>query len=135
VEAAKISVQAKHSDDVVIFDWFRSYVLASNLGVGISHSELCEMLSSGGALKDKHISLLINTGLLIRQIVDSDSYWFSIPNVGFLLKSLNQGRKELLKFLTRRRYKEILLSALEKRSMRLSTLDMRFHLRDLLPDT
>ncbi|XP_057865016.1 uncharacterized protein LOC131072764 isoform X2 [Cryptomeria japonica] len=64
VEAAKISVQSKHPDDVDVFDWFRSYVLASNLGVSISHSKLCELLSRGGALKDKHISLLINTGIL-----------------------------------------------------------------------
>uniref|UniRef100_A0A0D6R9L0 Serine/threonine-protein kinase 19 n=1 Tax=Araucaria cunninghamii TaxID=56994 RepID=A0A0D6R9L0_ARACU len=132
VEAAKITMQAKHPDDVVIFDWFQTYVLTSNLGVAISHSELYELLSSGGEVKDKQISLLINTGLLTRQMVDSDVYWFLIPNVGTVLKSLSQGRKELLSFLNRRRYKEMSLSALEKRHLRLSKLDIRFHLRDLI---
>lgn len=132
VEAARIRIEAKHPDDVVIFGWFRSFVLPSKNQVSISHLELCELLSSGGEVKDKHISLLINAGLLTRQLADSNSYWFSIPNVGMLLKSLSQGRKELLSFLNRRKYKEMLLSPLEKRRLRFSQLDMRFHLRDLI---
>lgn len=132
IEAARIRIEAKHPDDVAIFGWFRSFVLPSKNQVGISHLELCELLSSGGELKDKHISLLINAGLLTRQLADSNSYWFSIPNVGMLLKSLSQGRKELLSFLNRRKYKEMLLSPLEKRRLRFSQLDMRFHLRDLI---
>ncbi|PKU60213.1 serine/threonine kinase 19 [Dendrobium catenatum] len=43
-----------------------------------------------------------------------------------------QGRKELLSFLNRRKYKEMLLAPLEKKRLRLSPLDMRFHLRDLI---
>ena len=43
-----------------------------------------------------------------------------------------QGRKELLSFLNRRRYKEMMLAPLEKKHLRLSPLDMRFHLRDLI---
>lgn len=132
VEAARIRIEAKHPDDVVVFSWFRSFVLPSKNQVGISHLELCELLSSGGEVKDKHISLLINAGLLTRQLDDSNSYWFSIPNIGLLLKSLSQGRKELQSFLNRRKYKEMLLSALEKRRLRFSQLDMRFHLRDLI---
>lgn len=132
VEAARIRIEAKHPDEVVVFSWFRSFVLPSKNQVSVSHLELCELLSSGGEVKDKHVSLLINAGLLTRQLVDSNSYWFSIPNIGLLLKSLSQGRKELQSFLNRRKYKEMLLSPLEKRRLRFSQLDMRFHLRDLI---
>lgn len=67
-----------------------------------------------------------------RQLIDPNMYWFAIPNIGSLLKGLSQGRKELLSFLNRRRYREMMLAPLEKKRLRLSPLDMRFHLRDLI---
>ncbi|KAA3474928.1 serine/threonine-protein kinase 19-like protein isoform X1 [Gossypium australe] len=103
------------------------------------------LLSLGGQVKDGHISLLINAGLLTRQLIDPNMYWFAIPNIGSVLKGLSQcctysvlillglqGRKELLSLLNRRRYKEMMLAPLEKMRLRLSPLDMRFHLRDLI---
>ncbi|XP_057965027.1 uncharacterized protein LOC131155705 isoform X4 [Malania oleifera] len=92
----------------------------------------CLLLSHGGNVKDEHISLLINAGLLTRQLIDPNMYWFSIPNIGSVLKGLSQGRKELLSFLNRRRYKEMMLAVLEKKRLRFSPLDIRFHLRDLI---
>ncbi|XP_074354163.1 uncharacterized protein LOC141693062 isoform X3 [Apium graveolens] len=92
----------------------------------------CSLLSIGGKVKDEHVTLLINAGLLSRQLVDPNMYWFTIPNIGSLLKNLSQGRQELLSFLKRRRYKEMMMAALEKKSLRFSPLDMRFHLRDLI---
>lgn len=83
-------------------------------------------------MKDQDISLLISAGLLTRQLIDPNLYWFSIPNIGSLLKGLSQGRKELLSFLNRRKYKEMMLASLDKKNLRLSPLDMRFHLRDLI---
>ncbi|MCO5562047.1 hypothetical protein L7F22_015673 [Adiantum nelumboides] len=68
----------------------------------------------------------------VRQLADDRSYWLAIPNIGFLLKSLTQGRKELLSLLNRRQYKEILMSLLEKKKLRMSKLGMRFHIRDLV---
>ncbi|XP_050251706.1 uncharacterized protein LOC126698486 isoform X5 [Quercus robur] len=106
------------------------------------------LLSLGGMVKDGHISLLINAGLLIlksvvlwsfsvlasytRQLIDPNMYWFAIPNIGSVLKGLSQGRKEVLSFLNRRRYKEMMLASMEKKRLRFSPLDMRFHLRDLI---
>lgn len=92
----------------------------------------CSLLSVGGKVKDEHISLLINAGLLTRQLIDPDMYWFAIPNIGSVLKGLSQGRKEILSFLNRRKYKEMMLALLEKKRLRFSPLDMRFHLRDLI---
>ncbi|KAF6154781.1 hypothetical protein GIB67_032393 [Kingdonia uniflora] len=43
-----------------------------------------------------------------------------------------KGRKELLSFLNRRKYKEMALAVLEKKRLRFSALDMRFHIRDLI---
>lgn len=44
----------------------------------------------------------------------------------------DQGRKELLSLLKRKRHKEMFLSELEKKRLRYSPLDMRFHIRDLI---
>ncbi|KAE9460640.1 hypothetical protein C3L33_07397, partial [Rhododendron williamsianum] len=106
IKRAVTRMQAKKQDDLVVFEWFKTYVLDSKLETSIGHEELCSFLSSGGNVKDQHISLLISAGLL--------------------------GRKELLSFLNRRKYKEMMLASLEKKNLRLSPLDMRFHLRDLI---
>ncbi|KAG9445684.1 hypothetical protein H6P81_011812 [Aristolochia fimbriata] len=107
VEIVVKRMEAKNPDDAVVFDWFITHVIGSKLDASIEHRELCSLLSCGGKVKDKHISFLINTGLLTRQLIDSNMYWFAIPNIGFVLKGLAQGRKELLSFLNRRKYKEI----------------------------
>ncbi|KAI3668014.1 hypothetical protein L6452_43085 [Arctium lappa] len=80
---------------------------------------VCSLLSIGGKVKDEDISLLINAGLLTRQLIDPDMYWFAIPNIGSVLKGLTQGRKELLSLLNRKKYKEMMLAVLEKKRLRL----------------
>uniref|UniRef100_A0A5B7BJP5 Putative serine/threonine-protein kinase 19 isoform X1 n=1 Tax=Davidia involucrata TaxID=16924 RepID=A0A5B7BJP5_DAVIN len=125
-------MEAKKQDDLAVFEWFRTHVINSKLEPSIGHQELCSLLSSGGKVEDEHISLLINAGLLTRQLIDPNMYWFAIPNIGSVLKGLSQGRKELLSFLNRRKYKEMMLAPLEMKRLRFSPLDMRFHLRDLI---
>ncbi|XP_047169879.1 uncharacterized protein LOC124838340 isoform X12 [Vigna umbellata] len=49
-----------------------------------------------------------------------------------LLSLGGKGRKEIISLLSRRRYKEMMLSSLEKKRLRTSPLDVRFHLRDLI---
>ncbi|XP_034228274.1 serine/threonine-protein kinase 19 isoform X1 [Prunus dulcis] len=124
--------EKKDSDILEVFKWFKSHVLDNKLEPSIEHQELCTLLALGGKVKDEHISLLINSGLLTRQLIDSNIYWFAIPNIGSVLKGLSQGRKEVLSLLNRRRYKEMMLAPLEKKLLRYSPLDMRFHLRDLI---
>ncbi|KAK4573123.1 hypothetical protein RGQ29_031191 [Quercus rubra] len=120
-------LEEKEGDQV--FKWFRTHVIDSKLEPSIEHQELYTLLSLGGMVKDGHISLLINAGLLL---IDPNMYWFAIPNIGSVLKGLSQGRKEVLSFLNRRRYKEMMLASMEKKCLRFSPLDMRFHLRDLI---
>ncbi|KAL1367589.1 hypothetical protein AAHE18_02G062400 [Arachis hypogaea] len=125
-------MEGKKEMEDEVFGWFKNYVLDLKLETGIEHQELCSLLSLGGKVKDSHITLLINAGVIIRQLIDPNMYWFAIPNVGTLLKGLAQGRNELISLLSRRRYKEMMLATLEKKRLRMSPLDMRFHLRDLI---
>ncbi|PHU25847.1 hypothetical protein BC332_04179 [Capsicum chinense] len=48
------------------------------------------------------------------------------------LMDRSYGRKELMSFLKRRKYKEMVLSSLKKKRLGLSPLELRFHLRDSL---
>ncbi|KAJ6843074.1 putative serine/threonine-protein kinase 19 [Iris pallida] len=122
----------KSQQEMQVFEWFERHIIESKLDVSINHQELLSLLSFGGEVKDNDVTLLINAGLLTRQLIDPNMYWFAIPNIGTILKGVSQGRKELLSFLNRRKYKEMLLAPLEKKRLRLSPLDMRFHLRDLI---
>eukprot|EP00250_Pteridium_aquilinum_P004395 c14607_g1_i1 orf=74-955(+) len=134
INTVKRRFEGKHTQsDLIIFDWYINHILPIHIDVGITHIHLESLLSRmGQGVQENHISLLIKAGLLVRQLADDKAYWFAIPNIGFLLKSLAQGRKELLSLLNRRQYKEILLSVLEKKKLRMSQLGMRFHIRDLL---
>ncbi|KAK7834713.1 hypothetical protein CFP56_024175 [Quercus suber] len=88
-----------------------------------------------------HLRDLIGSGIAhwSRNLADtiakrcfSQGYWFAILNISSALKGLSQGRKEVLSFLNRRRYKEMMLASMEKKCLRFSPLDMRFDLRDLI---
>ncbi|KAM0050895.1 putative non-specific serine/threonine protein kinase [Helianthus debilis subsp. tardiflorus] len=126
------SMETKKQGAFAVFEWFEVHVIHSKPEPCIGHQELFSLLSLGGKVKDEDISLLINAGLLTRQLIESEMYWFAIPNIGSVLKGLTQGRKELLSLLNRKKYKEMMLAILEKKRLRLSPLDIRFHLRDLL---
>lgn len=133
IDVAKSRLAKKHTaEEMAVFDWFVHHVLPSHPDAGITHSKFVELLSEGGGVEDRHISLLMNAGLLTRQLVDSTAYWLAIPNAGFLLKSLTSGRKEIVSFLSRRKYREMLQVPFERRRLQYSVLGMRFHLRDLL---
>lgn len=54
--------------------------------------------------------------------------WTFFDFVGYI----EQGRKEILSLLNRKKYKEMLLTSLEKTKLRFSPLDTRFLLRDLI---
>ncbi|XVF21564.1 hypothetical protein REPUB_Repub12eG0100500 [Reevesia pubescens] len=101
-------MEERKKGDLEVFRWFKAHVIESKLEPSIEHQELT------------------------RQLIDPSQYWFAIPNIGSILKGLSQGRKELLSLLNRRRYKEMMLAPLEKKRLRSSPLDMRFHLRDLI---
>ncbi|CAM8925558.1 unnamed protein product [Rhodiola kirilowii] len=125
-------LELKNEDEIKVFDLFKTHVVYSKLEPSIGHDELLSLLSNGGRVNDDSISLLINAGLLTRKLIDPNLYWFAIPNIGAILKGLSQGRKELLSLLNRTKYKEMMQATLEKKRLRNSPMDMRFHLRDLI---
>ncbi|EPS66783.1 hypothetical protein M569_07996, partial [Genlisea aurea] len=92
----------------------------------------CSLLRLGGKVTEGDVSQLLNAGVLIRRLIDPNTYWFSIPNIGPVLKGLARGRNEVVSTIKRRKYKEIPLSLLETKRLRYSILDVRFHLRDLM---
>ncbi|TVU07817.1 hypothetical protein EJB05_41186 [Eragrostis curvula] len=122
----------RDQDGGEVFEWFERDVVQTKLDVSINQQELFSLLSRGGDVTDKHITLLMNAGLLTRQLIDPNIYWFAIPSIGPILKGLSQGRKEILSLLSRKKYKEMLLSSLEKTKLRFSPLDTRFLIRDLI---
>ncbi|XP_011659234.1 serine/threonine-protein kinase 19 isoform X2 [Cucumis sativus] len=91
-----------------IFLWFKTHVIDCKLEPSIGHQELN------------------------RQLIDPNVYWFAIPSIGSVLKGISQGRKELISLLKRTKYKEMMMTSLQKKRLRFSSLDMRFHIRDLI---
>ncbi|TVU01285.1 hypothetical protein EJB05_53248 [Eragrostis curvula] len=98
----------RDQDGGEVFEWFERDVVQTKLDVSINQQELT------------------------RQLIDPNIYWFAIPSIGPILKGLSQGRKEILSLLSRKKYKEMLLSSLEKTKLRFSPLDTRFLIRDLI---
>mmetsp|Transcript_49530 Transcript_49530/g.94638 ORF Transcript_49530/g.94638 Transcript_49530/m.94638 type:complete len:316 (+) Transcript_49530:387-1334(+) len=146
---ARATKQGAPSSHVAVFDWFRNKLLPACPEVSITQGELEGHMALAEQRRfdqppvdahvpwDKQVSLLVRAGLLARQISSGttgagESFWFSIPNVGFISKCLMKGRAELQNLLTRRRYQEILEKELEKRKMTASALGIRFHVRDLV---
>jgi len=58
-------MEEKKQSDLEIFKLFKMHVLDSKLEPSIGHHELLSLLSLGGKVKDAHITLLINAGLLV----------------------------------------------------------------------
>ncbi|KAL2978208.1 hypothetical protein AAZX31_13G107500 [Glycine max] len=61
-------MEEKKIGECEAFGWFKTHVLDSKLEPGINHQELCSLLSLGGKVKDSHISLLINAGILVSKL-------------------------------------------------------------------
>ncbi|XP_044380640.1 uncharacterized protein [Triticum aestivum] len=98
MESAVRRSTGKNKDGSEVFDWFEKYVLRSKLDVSIDHLELCSLLSHGGDARDKHITLLMNAGLLTRQLIDPNMYWFSIPSIGPIPDLVTTDRRQELTF-------------------------------------
>jgi serine/threonine kinase 19 len=62
---------------------------------------------------------------------DEREWWFSLPVCGKFTMQILEGRKEILKILKRKKFKEMLLKNLMKFKLKSSTLPISFHIRDL----
>jgi len=118
------------STEYKIFDLFMDN-LPKFWDVSVTKDNLEKALyPTGGKLSEDDITILINAGFLLLR--DVNTYWISIPNVGRFVKSVVQGRKELLSFIKKQKWQEILEKDLLKRKLRYSKLDNTFHLKDLI---
>ena len=75
-------------------------------------------------------SILMKLGLFT--LKNENEWWFSIPICGKFTIQLLEGRKEILKILNRKKFKEILLKNLIKIGLKKSNLPIQFHIRDLI---
>jgi serine/threonine-protein kinase 19 len=120
-------------------------VISRMRGASIPEAALVELLSTPGSSAahqqaQKAVTHLVACGLLtpkrsqadVNQAYSQAAYWFSIPQMGIFIKSVVNGRKELVNFIKRSKYKEILQSKLEQKKLRSSKLGMNFHIRDIV---
>lgn len=107
-------------------------------GASVAKDTLAKLVGNGVPDLEKAVTHLVSLGLLtpkrsqhdVKQAYARPSYWFSVPQMGVFVKSLVSGRKELLGFIKRARYKEILRSNLNLKQLRSTKLGIDFHVRD-----
>ncbi|GFX68204.1 hypothetical protein TNCV_1807592 [Trichonephila clavipes] len=100
--------------------------------------EICPDISySSSALKQEYgineddIIELIQQGVLTCR--DVGCYWLSIPRVGEFMKTFLYGRRAILQYVRRTKYKEILQTELEQRKLpRKALLGILYHLYDII---
>lgn len=82
---------------------------------------------------DQNVSLLLRDGFLSRTTRTIIGYQFFSPSLGKFMKSIDQGRKELLSIVKRKKDKRIPEIALfgGKVHLKQSIIHIKFHLRDL----
>ncbi|KAL6771107.1 hypothetical protein ACKKBF_B33940 [Auxenochlorella protothecoides x Auxenochlorella symbiontica] len=111
---------------------FLSLVLPRHTGFGLTRAELAEALGPRHAAAD--LEALLDWGALTRHpTAQTASYIFGLPDAGRYLRSVLEGRLELLTMLQRRWHGEALeAELLRKGRLRRSTLGVLWHLRDVL---
>lgn len=82
---------------------------------------------------DENVSLLLREGFLARTSRAALGFQFFSPSISKFVKSIGQGRKELLSIVNRKKDKRIPEIALfgGKTRLKQSVLHVKFHLRDL----
>jgi len=133
-------------ENATVFDKFIENVLSKHFDVYISKSTLISLLCKdkmgnkenfdGKKIErptgeeEAAITALVNSGLLLTQ--NADNFMFCVPNAGSFVASLVKGRKEIISILKRQKFKELLLSDLQIRKLRYSSLSVDFLIRDMI---
>ncbi|ESO84784.1 hypothetical protein LOTGIDRAFT_196439 [Lottia gigantea] len=90
-----------------------------------------ETLMKDYLFTDKEITHLVISSILTAR--DIGSYWISIPNAGFFMKTFMKGRKVILTMLRRCKYKQILQTEMEQRKWpKLARLGIMYHISDII---
>lgn len=132
------AASAKDTCDVSIFEAFEKNVMPNCIDVIISHKRLFELLKKSVedcTVVEKGISTLLRCCFITRYAgsnEDGEGYVFSIPGGGKIFKSINAGRRELLRIFKRQKFQEIAENELMKKKLTQSILGTRWHARDLV---
>jgi serine/threonine-protein kinase 19 len=130
--------------DFKIVEDFITKFLPNHSDVSVSKERLEKLLYGEGkqiAEKDlTYVTSLLFVLISIRTLIaigalllrDVNTYWISVPNIGIFVKSIIQGRKEVVSLLKRQKWNEMLLKDLIKKKLRYSNLDMSFHIKDMI---
>lgn len=114
---------------------FAARVLPACTGETVQRERLMELLEGAGCSGsgEEGLSALLQAGLVCREPGGDDALVFALPSIGPVIAAVNNGRKELVRALQRRKPPEMLEAELEKRfPLRSSCLNARFHIRHLL---
>ncbi len=114
--------------------WVFRLVLSSSAGLSVE-MEKFKLVCDPTVDIQGIVDAAIRAGFLLPRRDIENAYWISHPFIGMLSKDLYNGRAELLRAITRSKYKELRENDLRKKNLKLSGkngLGFEFVLRDLL---
>jgi serine/threonine kinase 19 len=111
-----IEIQDQHE----IFRNFHDYLKSRDVETMLDTTSMLQSMQA----KDEELTLLMNEGFLA--IRDEISFWLGVPNVGILLSQLMKAKDELIKYLRRRPFFEILERDIISKKFKHIFMDIRY---------
>ncbi len=114
--------------------WVFRLVLSSSAGLSVEIEEL-KLVCDPAMDVQGIVDATIRAGFLLPRRDIGNAYWVSHPFIGMLSRDLYNGRTELLRAITRSKYKELRENDMRKKKFKFSGengLGFEFILRDLL---
>jgi hypothetical protein len=135
VEARCVHLPPAQQSMRPVIEEFLRHVLRACPEISITRARLQELLYPKllpELRRDTSLDLLVRFGLLVMK--DVDSFWFSVPNLGAFKGAMWRMRKELIKCIRAKRWREMLFEDLREKAaaFKFSHFGLEFHLRDLL---
>ncbi|ORX81143.1 hypothetical protein K493DRAFT_412032 [Basidiobolus meristosporus CBS 931.73] len=96
------------------------------MDVSITRNGLTEYMEAS----EEDVTELIAAGFLT--IGNANTFHFCVRNAGLFISNFTKGRKEIMRSLKRRKYKELLEKQLEARKILGTEFSVKFHLLDLI---
>ena len=107
-------------DQHEIFRKFHDYLKSRDVGAMIDTKSMLQDMQ----VKDEELTLLVNEGFLT--IRDEMSFWLGVPNVGILMSQLMKAKDELVRYLKRRPFLEILERDIISKKFKHIIIDLRY---------
>ncbi|EFA78702.1 putative protein serine/threonine kinase [Heterostelium album PN500] len=112
-----------------ILDRFINLLIPKFTDTSIFGTKLQMIMELTSQQLEHAITILVQCSILL---LNGDSnYLFAIPSSGLFITDLVKGRKELLSIISKQKYKEMLLTDLNKRKLKTSNMSISLLLKDL----